>query len=355
MCPTPKSRSNSRVHMRPHDLDYPVLIAVIGMSPAILTETAWALAHERPAIRPRKVIAFCTVRSRDQVRRELLDSGVWEALRRTLNAQPDELEFGDTGYHIRVITRSTTELPDIRTPEDSAATADFLLEQLRSFVENPEARVIASIAGGRKTMGALLYGCMTLIGREHDRITHVLVDEALEKRREPKFYFPQNAAEARGIHLADLPFVPLRNRFADLGRMPGSFLSLVAQYSRQLALDRPRPARLRFDDRRLFVTVDGTKVRLSPRAYVTLRFAVELNRTRQVPVGLDVSEEDLRNFITKLGLATNWLTTLNVKLDLRHELGEIRRAFRMAGLSWMPGLRRDALRLPPFIVEEPRS
>mgnify|MGYP003730569943 CR=1 FL=1 len=353
----PSCASHSKKTMRPpvpqRNAGGAVLVAVTGMSPAVLTETMWALAHERPPVRPRKVVAFCTLRSREQVRRELLHSGVWESLRQALKAGPDELEFGDTGDHLRVFTHRTRELDDIRTPQESAAVADFLLEHLRQFTENPEVRIVASIAGGRKTMGALLYGCMTLIGRDTDRITHVLVDEALEQRRDPKFYFPQNVSEVHALQLADIPFVPLRNGFAELGRMPGGFLSLVRHYSRHLQSHEARPVQIRLDDARQCVAVDGKAVTLRPRAYLTLKFAITLNTAQRVPIGIDVSEEEFKAFIRDSDIPTAWARTLDVKNDLRRELGEIRRVFRQAGIAWMPGLRRDALRLPPFRLLAP--
>ena len=67
-----------------------------------------------------------------------------------------------------------------------------MLDQFRMVVEKADATLIASIAGGRKTMGALLYGCMTLLGRETDRLTHVLVHEPFETGVSLNFIFPPN-------------------------------------------------------------------------------------------------------------------------------------------------------------------
>jgi hypothetical protein len=80
------------------------------------------------------------------------------------------------------------ELDDLRSPADNEAAADFLLEQVRTIVENPDTRLVASLAGGRKTMGAILYAALTLVAREDDRITHVLVKEPFETLRE--FWYP---------------------------------------------------------------------------------------------------------------------------------------------------------------------
>lgn len=325
-----------------------VLVAVTGMSPAILTETVWALAHETPPILPKRVVAFGTTRSREEIRKELIDSGVWESLRAALKARPDELIFGDTGDHIRVFTRGARELDDIRTPEENAAAADFILEHLRQFTENPDLRVIASIAGGRKTMGALLYAALTLIGRETDRITHVLADEKLEGRRDPRFFFPNTAGETKGITLADVPFVPLRNKFVELGRMPGGFTTLVRHYTRALRDDSAPAARVRFNDAAFTVTVNDVDVVLPRRAYIVLKFAVHLAETNATPVGIDVSDDTLKTFIASSRLYPEWAVTADAKTDLRRELNQIRHTFDKCGVAWKPGLRRDALRLPPF-------
>jgi hypothetical protein len=88
--------------------------------------------------------------------------------------------------------------------------------------------------------------------RESDRLTHLLVNEPFEDPRlEPRFCFPTPtpiahrlppagsraaseylSTDAR-IELADVPFVPLRNRFTDLADLPGSFRGLIRRYSAQ--------------------------------------------------------------------------------------------------------------------------
>lgn len=89
-------------------------------------------------------------------------------------------------------------------------------------------------------MGALLYACLTLAGREDDRLTHVLVNEPYETI--PNFYFPSQPGtlEDRSgksisllhdpvVDLADIPFVAIRNLFQrELNRAAGTFSTLVA-------------------------------------------------------------------------------------------------------------------------------
>ena len=152
----------------------PILLAVTGMSPSVLTETIWALANQPEPIIPSRVIAVTTTTGRDSIKHHLFTplsrfSGqtAWDTLRHALEEKgfdiTGRLRFGTTADDIRVITAldlvsgQSVELADLRSPSDSAAAADYLLEQVRAVVENPDTELIASIAGGRKTMGALLY------------------------------------------------------------------------------------------------------------------------------------------------------------------------------------------------------
>ncbi|MBX3733400.1 MAG: TIGR02584 family CRISPR-associated protein [Verrucomicrobiae bacterium] len=278
----------------------PVLLAVTGMSPAVLTETIWALAHESPPVLPSRVIVVTTSEGRRELERQLFEPDPvlgcppWEALRKALaalgNDVSDRPRFGTTGTDIRVITAvaestgRSVELPDLRHPADNAAAADFLLDQVRALVENPDCRLIASLAGGRKTMGALLYACLTLAGRETDRLTHVLVNSPFDALR--GFWFPgqdsppltdregklHDPREAR-VELADVPFVPLRNLFQrDLGRKAGSFNRLVEDCREQVRRTTGEGLRLTVEQSRCELEVNGIRVRTAPLEHLVLLF-----------------------------------------------------------------------------------
>ena len=49
-----------------------ILLAVSGMSPAILTETVWALAREKPRIVPDEVIVLTTTAGARDIETQLL-------------------------------------------------------------------------------------------------------------------------------------------------------------------------------------------------------------------------------------------------------------------------------------------
>ncbi len=279
-----------------------VLLAVTGMSPAVLTETLWALAHETPPVIPERVIAVTTSAGRERLRRLFdplpLFGGLspWDALRQSLQACGHSLDgrlrFGLTAD---VATGRSRELEDLRHRDDNEAAADFTLEQVRSIVENPDTHLIASVAGGRKTMGALLYACLTLAGRETDRLTHVLVSEPFETL--PDFYFPaqpggplagrngeKHPPSGAAIELAEVPFVPLRNLFIrELGRRAGTFSRLVEECREQVRRAAGENIQLSIFRSRPDIDVNGTPLRLSAREHLLLLFLAGRAR-QQAPV-----------------------------------------------------------------------
>ncbi|MBI4657919.1 MAG: TIGR02584 family CRISPR-associated protein [Verrucomicrobia bacterium] len=306
-----------------------VLLAVTGMSPAIITETIWRLAHPpegQERIIPDEVVLITTTKGNEDIERDLLnlqdgvvkplpgwgEYSVWQTLRRAVLGPS-----ATSDLRLQIPSRRIIELPDpstgvkapaldLRTPAQNVAAADFMLEEVRRFVGNPDTRVIASIAGGRKTMGALLYACMSLLGRETDRVTHVLVNSPFDDCR--GFFFPKQpvqeltagrdkqpvrASDAR-IDLADIPFVPLINRFRDLGEVPGGFMGLVRTISNWLkrdAMSAPEAVIL-FDRANCRVRVNALVCDIEGRnAFDVVRFVFEANEQGWV------NDDNCRDFV----------------------------------------------------------
>ena len=334
-----------------------VLLAVTGLSPAIVTETVWALAQEKPRIIPRRVVFVTTEVGARKIHEQLFtplpafgNVTAWQALRTAVKAGADEL-IAEPARVIGKVDRKkgTLEpLPDIVTPEHNDIAAGFILEQVRSIVENPDTRLIASIAGGRKTMGALLHAAVTLIGRETDRLTHVLVSTPFETL--PGFYFkgqpggplmdregkrhdPGNAA----IHLADVPFVPLRNRFADIHEMPGGFSGLVQKFSREMKRDAARPALVMVDHRQRTLTVDGVSLKLPSKMLAIVHFLLECHADGASPVDFTEAEERIGPWLRAQGNDIIPLGRKPAKIEAReitHDLSDLRTRLKKAGVSW---------------------
>lgn len=287
-----------------------VLLSLCGMSPAVITETAWALAKGLRSLTPHRVVALTTVSGRECIRRELIDSGAWEGLRTSVKAG-GRLRFGDTADSIRLLPRADGhgDADDIASIEDSAKAGDFILETLRQFTENPDTCVIFSIAGGRKTMSALGALAMTLLGREQDRLCHVLVSPPFDSPMlSPKFLYPvpgqvhrldgnRHPSRQARITLHDIPFPRARDIFQrEYRRLPGSFTDTVDLANRALA-ETQGPPSMRLDPGHCRCELAGEAIVLPPPEFLLVwRLCLGAKRGKGLIVGEDALGKELAAF-----------------------------------------------------------
>lgn len=362
-----------------------ILLAVTGMSPAVLTETVWALAQEKEPVIPDRVVVITTIGGRQAIERELLMPSqpdvptVWQQLRLAVLGQSAEKDSRLNFDAVRLIeapnprTGTSDWLEDLRTPEENAATANFILAELRRWTETPDTRLVVSIAGGRKTMGALLYACASLLGRDTDRLTHVLVNDPFDDPRlKPRFYFPKqpqqslaatdgrtvSAADAK-IDLADIPFVPLRNLFErDLVRKPGTFVELVQRCRGKVEEIARRNVRLKLTWSRRVIAVNDLRIKLSPLQCLLMLFLAEnAKHALPAPDKYENAIEPLQAFAARVKATcvaedgNDWRDEASLQKDfdgqrLRKVLDELKTKLRQAG--------PDAAVLIPLLPEKGR-
>jgi CRISPR-associated protein (TIGR02584 family) len=377
-----------------------VLFAVTGMSPAVLTETIWALATGPSPVVPHTVVVVTTEAGRTRLESELFATplgrhpSVWLALHAELAARGVDVQGRlhlDRGNGIRVFSRpgsvagETDRLTDIRTAADNETAGDFLLRELRGFTDDDDTQVIASIAGGRKTMGALLYAVMTLVGRDTDRLTHVLVEEPFDDARlQPRFYFP---GQPGGLHklpdgrkigsrratleLADVPFVPLREVFPrELGQRPGRFMALVNRYRLSTPLISVGIQTLKLDLINKTMRINETEFSLSARQATVMGFLGRSAKAGRPPydsykaaheaiftsrgwnAGTDpktLSDEDRGVFSDLKGNAENLVR--KALDDIKTKLRKLATPESLAFVNALPARGRFSLKLPPEVIE----
>lgn len=223
-----------------------ILVSAMGTSPAVLTNMVWGLAHQKHSIVPDEIVVFITKSGKELLIQRLFDDGVWNEMRSNLKREKIEIDgklvFGATS--IRVIPDAEgNEIEDLRTGDDNLRAADFMLSQLRQYTEDSETELHVSIAGGRKTISALLFSCMTLLGREQDKVYHVLLPPVFEQGVEPPFFFPEPGvtytAKATGkkykankvqSELFEVPFVRMRGWYQDKFKdIPPSYRTLISK------------------------------------------------------------------------------------------------------------------------------
>jgi CRISPR-associated protein (TIGR02584 family) len=203
------------------------VLAVLGESPAVLTELVWWLfTRERASIAGMEV--WATGRG-DRRLRQLAASETWARLESVVGRLPPLLPAGaapstDYGVRCHVLTREGLALDDVRTAADAGAVAAALHDRVRDVRHSlpQHIRLVGSLAGGRKTVSAALQTAFSLQARARDRLVHVLLDHELESwlrrsGRIEEYAFPETrwAAESgvpidRQVDVYDVDFPALR-------------------------------------------------------------------------------------------------------------------------------------------------
>ncbi|MEW6754544.1 MAG: CRISPR-associated ring nuclease Csm6 [Candidatus Latescibacterota bacterium] len=256
-----------------------ILLAVMGESPAILTETAWHLCtcQQVPLT---EVHVLTTEYGRETVEDLLFCQGVWS---RFCQEYRLDIDFGPRRVHV-LTDPSGRRLRDIRTSDDNALAAAWIFRAVRQFTDQPDTVLHCSIAGGRKTMGAYLSSALQFLGRPQDRLSHVLVDppdlqycrEFHYPPKEPRSFTVGRGAEQRDVdardirvELADLPFVRLRH-ILDRGWLELGFPKLVAHAQTRLVEGHLR-VRLDLNQKRVEFRLPGDDPVLVRMAESTVR------------------------------------------------------------------------------------
>lgn len=197
----------------------PILLAVTGMSPAVITETLWAL-RQAGKVWPEEIHVITTAMGKKTLMQSLPDA--LASLVQEWKTPP--LPLREEFIHV-VPGENGRPVDDARSREDQEALGDFIIAKVAELTSDPKTCIHASIAGGRKTMTFYLGYAMSLFGRIQDELSHVLVSDPRVEGL-PDFFYPSfnsRRLTSRGasepdmdakditIMLADIPFARQRS------------------------------------------------------------------------------------------------------------------------------------------------
>ena len=114
-----------------------VLVVGMGTSPAVLTETVWALAHQEQPVVPDEIEVITTSSGKSALQQAILEGApsVMDRLKAALRKEKididDRLVFGRAS--IKVIPDTDgNEASDLRTGADNLRAADFMLAPIHT-------------------------------------------------------------------------------------------------------------------------------------------------------------------------------------------------------------------------------
>lgn len=228
------------------------LIAVIGNTPQVMTETFWALRIQRDEPID-EVFVMTTTMGRETCQQRLLDEGRFKKMLVDYDIDPNTVEF-DSAHILVFEDAKGNDLDDIRTSEENRLARDQIFSKVEKWTRNPNVALHCSLAGGRKSMGFILGAAIHFFGRSQDHLYHVLVSMPEIERSDASYYYPPKKPEpivvfnrstgraeplvvggkevmsdAVSIELAEVPFCRLRHvvRFVAPGQYTEDTLKLT--------------------------------------------------------------------------------------------------------------------------------
>jgi CRISPR-associated protein (TIGR02584 family) len=243
-----------------------ILLCVAGGTPAIITETLWALKERGECIHEIRVITTeegrakiltGIVNKRGAADESLLDKDHGQFFKFIRDfPEVGEIEFDE--QHVHVLNNRRDGLPsgfdwkfdwkqdqlqDILDDEDSRKVARQICEVVQRIAKDRHVRIHASIAGGRKTMSLYLMAAMQLFGRKDDEMSHVLVSKEAEFGA-PKFFYktpqpepvldpsgkPKTKADGSALTTDDIKIHLAKIRFIRLSGVGSEMLKQQMEY-----------------------------------------------------------------------------------------------------------------------------
>ncbi|MDR3569702.1 MAG: CRISPR-associated ring nuclease Csm6 [Syntrophobacteraceae bacterium] len=223
-----------------------VLVAVSGQTPAIITETLWAL-ERRFATSVDEIRVITTTQGLHIIEKRLLGAnGEFSRFCADYGISPGRIAFSEKNVYV-LEGSDGRGLEDIRTGSDNLNAADQVFGLISEWCGRKGERLLCSVAGGRKTLGIYLAMSLMMCGRARDKLYHVLVTPEFETGV-PDFFYPppverffdrfcrgegqapeKISSAAAGVELAEIPFLRLREAIGEGIDFQKGYTEAVAQ------------------------------------------------------------------------------------------------------------------------------
>ncbi|KZS22762.1 CRISPR-associated ring nuclease Csm6 [Wohlfahrtiimonas chitiniclastica] len=266
-----------------------ILLAVMGTSPQVLTETLYAI-HMQGKPFPDEIYLITSANAKSKAIEWLFEKRQIEYLK-THHRLPS---FKFEQNHILLIEHNNGEIVQSGSEEgDQQGIADSIIRLVSMFTADDNCRIHASIAGGRKTMAFYMGYAMSIFGREQDVLSHVFVSKDFEFSEQ--FAFPTlvdnyitnndqvlNTKNAQ-VTLAEIPFVRMRNMIDQ------SFINQIESKSFSKAIEslnayKNREVKIQIVSKKKCVLVNGIIIKFSPKE---LAFYLWLSQRPERKINID--------------------------------------------------------------------
>lgn len=311
-----------------------IFIGSLGGSPAVFTETLWALMHpdklddpahrEREPVVPDVVHLVTTTFFNPRAYSSTIERD--EDIKTKISTLYQQYEHQPPEIIITVAKDPEKEggeayLQDIRSLRDNTVFANCLTEIVYNYSQKADCVIHMSLAGGRKTMSSYAHSAMMFFGRLQDELTHVLLMPEIYERT-PGFWWPEQLQKVYvgkdkvefptslddvQVDLVTVPFVHLNVRLP--GDMPPEAFdaNLIVEF---IEFETKREPVI-VDGKNRTITAGSSSVKLPPQEFAY--FALYAIARKQGWPGAGSKEEGVG------GNAAGFIKLDNLRYGLEHD------------------------------------
>ena len=154
-----------------------ILLISSGLSPQVITESLYYYQQSKNPLTIHEIHVITALSGAKLIEEQLFNGPCWYfKYLDDYGIKKDAINFNKDNVHV-LKDQNGKPLEDLLTITANSAAITQIFSIVEKLTDNPENRIIANVAGGRKTMSVFLGQAMQFYGKEHDLLTHVIIDE----------------------------------------------------------------------------------------------------------------------------------------------------------------------------------
>ena len=200
-----------------------ILICLAGITPQIVTEAFYCLSVRKKI----RIDEICVI-STDDTKQNLIECTLPNM---TKLCKDYNIEIPQ--YDTSSVVSAAEEAGYITNPDGiSKYTTTDLIFDILSEKTSDNTTIHFFLTGGRKTMSSDGLLAMSLFGRNHDKLYHIITNPDYYP---DSHYYPMNATEDKNLFLIEKPFIRLRNKLSFIENLAkGSFAELIERTQNEI-------------------------------------------------------------------------------------------------------------------------
>jgi CRISPR-associated protein (TIGR02584 family) len=248
-----------------------IFLAVMGTTPQVMTECLYYYTHSRYDVLRKfgTIKVLTTSKGRDAMVQALFIEKQIERLEQELGVQSGYFNFKQSDI-IVFSDEKGKDIEDLLSSEDNHNARNQITETVRKYTDEPSCRLTATVAGGRKSMSALMALSFQLYGREQDDLIHIIPPE--DRMNDKNWFFPENSDDVnQQLMVSFVPAIRVgRYLAADLSLSVDDLMTRIQNSLKELT-----PISSVGINKNLFTINEKLKIKIPPRGAAIYRYLLK--------------------------------------------------------------------------------